>query len=69
MKRVEGMLPSAPVTEDLLADYSSLQNLSHSIKSACGGTEAGTGQSIKLVTFLEQLVDICWSKIKDVLSS
>lgn len=69
VKRIETLPPSIPINEASLADYAKLQVLASSIRGACKKAEDSSGQAIKLVSFIEQLVHVTWHKMKDTLSS
>lgn len=61
--------PSAnPISESTLADYVLLQQLVGSIGQACKEAQKGTGQDVRLLSFLEDLQEKTWLQVKDVLS-
>lgn len=61
--------PSAnPISESTLADYVLLQQLVDSVGQACKEAQKGTGQDVRLLSFLEDLQEKTWLQVKDVLS-
>ncbi|KAI5123752.1 hypothetical protein M0805_000343 [Coniferiporia weirii] len=60
---------SFTLTEASVADYVRLQELVDTIGHACRKAENDTGQDIKLLSFLKELLDKTWSGIKNALTS
>ncbi|KAL5535279.1 hypothetical protein ACEPAF_3373 [Sanghuangporus sanghuang] len=69
IQSVEQVAPTASLSEVSLADYVLLQQLVHGIRKTCEQAKNNTGQDVKLVSFLADLVDKTWLRMKDVLSS
>ncbi|KAH8120467.1 TIP-1 family-domain-containing protein [Phellopilus nigrolimitatus] len=69
VKNLQQASPSSPITEASVADYVLLQELVTSIQRACTQVQSDTGQDLKLLSFLKDLLDKTWIRIKDVLSS
>ncbi|KAL5495515.1 hypothetical protein ACEPAI_978 [Sanghuangporus weigelae] len=69
VQSVEQVAPIAPISEASLADYVLLQQLVHDIRKTCEQAKNNTGQDVKLVSFLADLVDKTWLRVKERLSS
>ncbi|EJD04214.1 uncharacterized protein FOMMEDRAFT_167449 [Fomitiporia mediterranea MF3/22] len=66
---VEQLPTSTPLSEASLTDYVLLKQLVQSVKRASQEANDSTGQELKLSSFLSDLEDKTWLRIKDVLSS
>ncbi|KAL5534489.1 hypothetical protein ACEPAG_951 [Sanghuangporus baumii] len=69
IRDVEQVAPTVRISEASVADYVLLQQLVHGIRKTCERAKNNTGQDVKLVSFLANLVDKTWLRMKDVLSS
>lgn len=67
MEKIRQLLKASIMTEDSISDYIVLRELFFKAKLMCDKATENSGQSIKLVEVLSQIVHKTWLDIKEVL--